>query len=283
MTSLMLISIFALLICGPITASASGPLCLDRAAIDKDTTWSGTVILRGQNVVKKGVTLTIMPGTVIKFAWVDEDGDGIGDGELNVEGTIIARGTKDNMITFTSAQPEPKMKDWTFIMLSHGGESLLEYCRIEYAFTGVQVHWTRATIKDNIITHNFEGMRFSTAAVDVLHNEISSNSFGIRYETRGSVATIRYNDISGNGCGFFAVVKCAGGATIRDNNIANEEYNVKLGSQQKEDLDFGGNWWGASDRQAIESGIMDGRMDGELGRVAYEPLLSGPVAGAGVE
>jgi len=264
-------------------AAAAEPLFLDKASIDKDTTWSGTVILRGQNVVKKGATLTIMPGTVIKFVWIDEDGDNIGDGELNVEGRIIARGTKDNVITFTSAQPEPKMKDWTYIILSHAGESVVEYCRIMYAFTAVQVHWSRATIKDNVITDNFEGIRFSTAVVDLLHNTISGNAFGVRYETRGSAANISENEITGNGCGFFAVVKCAGGAVIRDNNIQNVEYNVKLGDQQKEGLDFRGNWWGTAEPGAIESGIMDGRVDSGLGRVAYDPFLLVPAAGAGVE
>jgi len=272
-----------LIVAGTCPVYAAGPLYLDRAAIDHDTTWSGTVILRGQNVVKKGATLTVLPGTLVKFVWSDEDGDGIGDGELNIEGRITARGTRDDMITFTSAQPVPRMKDWTYIMLSHAAESVIAYCRVEYAFTAVQVHWTKATIKDNIITHNFEGMRFSTADVDVLHNKISENSFGIRYETRGSAATIKDNNITRNGCGFFAVVKCAGGAAIRGNNIENEEYNVKLGSQQREDLDYGGNWWGSADPAAAEASIFDKTKDDTLGRVTSEPCLSAPVEGAGVE
>ncbi len=87
---------------GVLPVGAAEPLRLDKGVIADDTTWSGAVILRGQNVVKKGATLTILPGTRVRFVWIDEDGDGIGDGELNVEGRIVARGTG------TTGSPSPR-------------------------------------------------------------------------------------------------------------------------------------------------------------------------------
>ena len=83
------------------TAWGAEPLVLHKAYITKDTTWSGTVILSGQSVVRRGVTLTILPGTTIKFAWTDEEKDDVGDGELTVEGRLIAKGTKEQPILFT--------------------------------------------------------------------------------------------------------------------------------------------------------------------------------------
>jgi len=275
--------IIALAVAWPVVASASEPLYYDKGVVDKDTTWSGTVIIRGQTVVKKGATLTILPGTVVKFAWIDEDGDNIGDGELNVEGHLIARGTKDNMITFTSAQEKPKMKDWTFLMISVNRDSTVEYCIFEYGFTGVQVHYSTAAIRNNLIRNNFEGIRFSTTDVVIEHNEIRDNTYGIRYESRGSKTFVTNNVFKDNAYAFFPVQKCSSTVTIKDNNIESSSYNVNMGDNQREDLDYSGNWWGTADREKIDAAFFDKGKDETLGKVIFEPYLKAPVAGCGIK
>ena len=140
----------------------------------------------GQVVVKKGATLTILPGTTVRFAWLDEDGNGIGDGELNVEGRLVARGTRERPITFTSAREQPAPKDWTFVMISTSRESVVEHCLFEYAFTGLQVHLSSAAVRNSRFRRNFEALRFSTSEIVVERNEIAGNTYGIRYESRGS-------------------------------------------------------------------------------------------------
>ncbi|MBI5191801.1 MAG: right-handed parallel beta-helix repeat-containing protein [Nitrospirae bacterium] len=271
------------LLCAP-SAHAAGPLYYDKAAIDSDTTWSGTVVLRGQNTVKKGATLTIEPGTVVKFVWIDDDGDNIGDGELNVEGRIIARGTKDNNILFTSGQENPKVKDWTFLMISVNKDSLVEYCTFEYAFTGVQVHYSTATIRNNIFRNNFEGVRFSTTDVMIANNYFTGNTYGIRYESRGSKTTVTKNLFKGNEYAFFPVQKCSSTVRIFGNDILDcERYYVNMGYNQREELDYTNNWWGTTDPGEIASGMFDAGKDETLGRVVFEPFLAGPVPGCGVE
>ena len=86
-------------------SAAAGPQDYVKGVMREDTTWSGEVTITGQTVVKKGATLTILPGTTVRFLWIDEDGDGIGDSELNVEGRIVARGEKGTGITFTRGRP----------------------------------------------------------------------------------------------------------------------------------------------------------------------------------
>jgi len=280
---LLLAALCFIIVTGVSSSYAAEPLFLDKASIEHDTTWSGTVILRGQNVVKKGATLTIMPGTVIKFVWIDDDGDNIGDGELNIEGHIMARGTKDNMITFTSAQPEPKMKDWTFLMISVNRDSVIEYCVFEYAFTGVQVHYSTATIKNNLIRHNFEGIRFSTTDVDIEHNDIVDNTYGMRYESRGSRTSVTNNTFRDNQYGFFPVQKCTSTVKIKDNNITSANYNVNMGENQRDDLDYTSNWWGTVEPDAVAAGMFDKGKDETLGRVIYEPYLKEPVKGCGIQ
>jgi hypothetical protein len=275
--------LIALLVTSSAHARADEPLYYDKGYITKDTTWSGTVILRGQNVVKRGVTLTILPGTVVKFVWIDEDGDNIGDGELTCEGKMIARGTKDNMITFTSAREHPKMKDWTFVQLSVNKDSLVEYCAFEYAFSGLQVHYSTATIRNNVFRNNYEGMRFSTTDVLIEHNDFLDNYYGIRFEAHGSRTTVTKNRFVNNDFTFFPVQKSWDTVKIFDNNVeGSKEYSVYFGTNQKEDIDFSGNWWGSSDEKQVESGIFDHSMDDNLGHAKFVPFLKEPVKDCGV-
>lgn len=263
--------------------AAEQPLYLDKAYITEDTTWSGTVVLRGQNVVRRGVTLTILPGTVVKFAWIDEDGDDIGDGELTVEGRLVAKGTRNNPILFTSAKESPAPKDWTFVQISVSKNSLVEHCIFEYAFSGLQVHYSTATIHQSLFRNNFEGIRFSTTDILIEHNDLLDNYYGIRCEANGSRTTVRNNRFSGNDHAFFPVRKTWETVKVYDNNFeGSKNYQVKLGQTQYKDLDFTNNWWGTTDPEQIAAGFFDKDMEPLLGKVKFEPFLREPVQGAGM-
>ena len=278
----LLFVLLTLLLCCPAWA-ANQPLQLDKAYITKDTTWSGTVILRGQNVVRRGVTLTIEPGTVIKFPWVDADGDGIGDGELTVEGRLIARGTTAKPILFTSGKKDPAPKDWTFVQISVSKDSLVAHCIFEYAFSGLQVHYSSAVIRDSLFRNNFEGIRFSTTDILIEHNDLIDNYYGVRCEANGSRTTITKNRFVGNDNAFFPVRKTGNTVKVFDNNIeGSKSYQVKLGMTQYQSLDFTNNWWGTADPKAIAAGFFDRGMEPTLGKVLFKPFLQQPVADAGM-
>jgi len=259
------------------------PTRYDRGYITRDTTWSGTVILRGQTVVKRGATLTILPGTVVKFEWIDEDGDEIGDGELTVEGRLVAKGTKDRFIVFTSARENPGMKDWTYVQVSVNKEAVVEYCRFEYAFSGLQVHYSTGTVRNCVFRNNFEGIRFSTTDVLIEHNDIVDNYYGIRCEAHGSKTVIRRNRFSGNEFAFFPVQRNWDSVRILENNFeGSRSYDVKFGINQKQDMDFTGNWWGTADPSEIAGKIYDGASEPTLGRVRFRPFLQRKVEECGV-
>lgn len=263
-------------------AWAAEPLVLHKAYITKDTTWSGTVVLSGQSVVRRGVTLTILPGTIIKFAWTDEEKDAVGDGELTVEGRLIAKGTKEQPILFTSAQEKPAMKDWTFVQISVSRDSIVEHCIFEYAFSGLQVHYSTATIRESLFRYNFEGVRFSTTDILIEHNDFLENYYGIRCEANGSRTTVTKNRFSGNDYAFFPVRKTGSSVRFFANNIEKSKvYQINLGQTQNEDLDLTNNWWGTSDTKAIAEGIFDKHKDPILGKVLFEPVLTAPVEDAG--
>jgi hypothetical protein len=273
----------ALLLLAAATAAGAEALRYEKGYITKDTTWSGEVSIVGQTVVRRGATLTILPGTVVRFEWIDEDGDEIGDGELTVEGRLLARGTKDNVITFTSARPDPRMKDWTFVQISVNKEALVEYCVFEYAFSGLQVHYSDAVVRDCLFRRNFEGVRFSTTDVLIENNDFVENYYGVRSEANGSRAKVTRNRFRGNDFAFFPVQKNGDSVKTFGNDIgASVHYNVKFGMNQKKDMDFANNWWGTSDAGAIGETIWDGGREPGLGRVLFRPYLESAPADCGI-
>ena len=67
------------------------------------------------------------------------------------------------------------------------------------------------------------------------------------------------------------------------NNIeGSKKYQVYLGQTQNQDLDFVGNWWGTTDLKAVADSLYDKGMDPALGKVRHEPILTQPVADAGI-
>lgn len=273
---------FALLCSAPASKAGDEPLRLAKAYIKEDVTWSGTVLLTGQSVVKRGATLTLLPGTVVKFVWSDEDKNDIGDGELTVEGRLIAVGTKEMPILFTSAGEKPKVKDWTFVQISVSKDSKVEHCIFEYAFSGLQVHYSTATIKDSLFRYNYDGIRFSTTDITIEYNDLVNNYYGVRCEANGSRTTVRNNLFKGNEVGFFPVRKTGKSVKVHDNNFLDStQYHVSLGQTQNEDLDFSGNWWGTADEKAIKASFFDKAADPALGEVHFRPFLDQPVKSAG--
>ncbi|MBS1271990.1 MAG: hypothetical protein MAGBODY4_01126 [Candidatus Marinimicrobia bacterium] len=105
--------------------------------ITENTTWMADedYLLIGQTFVKDGATLTIEAGTTIKSK--SDDGNGLAPALVIERGAkIIADGTADNPITFTSDLPEedlPQRGTWGGLIIlgnapinADGGESFVE-------------------------------------------------------------------------------------------------------------------------------------------------------------
>jgi hypothetical protein len=242
-----------------------------------DETWRGEVRIRGSVVVPRGVTLTIEPGTVVRFERIDVDGDGIGDSELYVEGNLVAEGAPGRPIVFTSAGKTPSARDWKYLFVNLSRKTVLTWCVSEYAFSGVQIHFSRATVTHCLFRRNVDGFRFSTAEGTFSRNRMTENVYGVRYEERNSTAVLSGNDITGNKVGIFCVMESTGKVTIRGNRIhGNADYDFKLGNRQKADIPVPGNWWGTADPEAIRKRIFDRGTEAELGGVLFEPHLQAP-------
>lgn len=256
---------------------ARGKAALPVRGIRQDETWRGEVRVRGSVVVQKGATLTILPGTTVRFEKIDVDGDGIGDSELYVEGALVAEGTPGRPILFTSAEDDPAPRDWKYLFINLSPRAVLAHCVSEYAFSGVQIHFSRASVSRCTFRRNVDGLRFSTAEGEFTRNVMTGNVYGVRYEERGSKALLSRNDIAGNRVGIFCVMESPGRIVIRENRIHdNADYDFKLGNRQRTDIPAPGNWWGTADAEAIRAKIFDRRLEPELGAVLFEPFLAAP-------
>ena len=259
-------------------ATKASTLKLNNTIIEDAVVWRGEVVVEGVVIVKKTGQLTIEPGTHVLFVPRDEDGDGIGDAELLIEGALLARGTAAAPIVFTSAAKQPKPSDWKYLYLDFARKAELDYIISEYAYSGLQIHFCRARVTNSIFRYNVDGLRFSTVNLFAAGNSMYNNRHGLRYEERGSEALIHHNEIRDNEVGLFVVTRSDDKARIEENNIiGNRQYNVKLGWQQPGAVTLANNWWGTQDGAAINKTFLDQKVDASLGLVTAPKPLSAPV------
>ena len=203
------------------------------ADIDYDTSMAAEVLVDRTITVRKGVSLTIRPGSTLYFRK---------NTGLEVFGCLIAAGD-DHRIRFTSeAQSGPS--DWNEVHLEHAENSRIENCDFEYATWGLHIHYVPMEIKGCRFLHNDGGMRFRSGPYDINTSLFAHNRLGLR--TYLATAVIRNNEIRENEIGIFIREKGAG-IVIHENNIfGNERYNIRLGDFNHEDVDARRNWWGES-------------------------------------
>ena len=268
----LLVMAFLLLNAPFATAGQETPI---QQVIRHETRWDGEVKVDGIVIVAKGGNLSIAQGTRVVFSVRDDNGDGIGDSELRVEGSLEVMGAEKDPVIFTSAAANPGPADWKYIMINHADGARVRNAVVEYAYSGIQIHYTRGSFSGLVARHNVDGFRFSTAPVILENSLLTENVNGIRFEERGAGATIRRNVLSGNKFGVFAVIKCRG-LTVFEGNLfeKNLDYNVKMGERQSEDIPMKGNWWGHLEPAAIEDTFFDGRIEPGVGRVLFEPYLT---------
>ncbi|XCN73616.1 MAG: right-handed parallel beta-helix repeat-containing protein [Candidatus Electrothrix aestuarii] len=294
-------------------------LVVEKGVIDKDTTWSGDILVKGDVEVAKEATLIIMPGTTVRFAKIEAFGpdkrytdkdNHFSRAEIFVLGKLYAQGTKEKKIVFTSAEEKPAPGDWGAINFNGSIDNLIEYCELMYAQTAVHCHSSQIVVVNNTFKHNGTAIGSKNlpdvpvrcsmpvlynlvtengggiivgggTASPVAHNEISGNEFFGVYVKKGGRAAIRFNNINKNGKGviFYATKE----AMLQDNNIAdNENYNISMLEGQADDIVARNNWWGTTDEKKIMEKVMDKGREETLGKVDLTDFYAAPVSGAGL-
>ncbi|HIJ80476.1 MAG TPA: hypothetical protein HPP76_02070 [Desulfuromonadales bacterium] len=138
-----------------------------------DTTWRGTVLVRGSVIVAPQATLRIEPGTIVRFS--SEDAKNM-PSRLVVQGRIQAVGTADKRIMMTSERPD----GWGGVLL-HATEkrNQLEQCSIEHASVAVGMQYSVLALKNCSLTHARVGILSRDSFVQLSGGSISGGGIGI--------------------------------------------------------------------------------------------------------
>lgn len=220
---------------------------IGKVALEEDTVWSGTMFVDGDIFVPEGITLTIMPGTMIKFERIDETSDKnlfdvdspyYPQAEIIVRGKIIVQGTKDKPIVFTSAESNPAPADWGAINLLGSRGNIIEYAKVLCAYNGVHAHGSTALVSHSEFMKNGVAISFKEefefpdlpwfgekADLVITHNLIHKNKGGIGF--RRANAVISYNEVRENK--FFGIwPKENSTGIISYNDIQENKKNIML-------------------------------------------------------
>lgn len=166
------------------------------ATLTEDIVWHGEVLVEGGVTVSPQTTLTVQSGTVVRFRGAAA--------ALVVQGRIVASGTADRPVVFTSSFAEPAAGDWQgLVLLASDKKNLFEQCRVEGAETGLDASFAAVTLKEV----RFVGCRNGARLRDtfVVMNGGGSKGCGTGLLFSDSEADIRGADFAGNRQGIFAV------------------------------------------------------------------------------
>jgi hypothetical protein len=182
--------------------------------ITQDTIWT---LVDSPFVVSKSITvcstatLTIEPEVEVKFGETFS---------LIVEGRLVADGTEDKIITFTSNKYEPEAGDWGAIEFMGTEASSLMRCIIEYGTNGITVESGTLNIQNSLISLNSEnGIMITNGNVEVKNNEIFNNTESGIYIAGGNQVNVQNNNIASNGDGITLTGNATSEINIRQNEI----------------------------------------------------------------
>ncbi len=183
--------------------------------ITQNTIWTlvdSPFVVSKNITVCSNATLTIEPEVEVKFG---------GDFWLIVEGRLVANGTEDKMITFTSNKYEPEAGDWGTIEFNGMISSSLIHCIIEYGTNGITVESGTVNIQNSLVSFNSEnGIMITNGTAEVKDNQIvNSTASGIHIAGGNQVVTVQNNTLMSNGDGITLTGNATSEINIRQNEI----------------------------------------------------------------
>ncbi|MFX1347014.1 MAG: right-handed parallel beta-helix repeat-containing protein, partial [Promethearchaeota archaeon] len=162
--------------------------------ISNNETWSGNILVTKSITILKGATLTISPGTIIKFKHYRGYKEPHLRLSLFVLGTIKALGASDQQIWFTSDAEPPINGDWDGIYMNGTASSVFNYTIIEYGLVGVVQFHSESIVANSIVRWvNTEGLYAEYSTVDYVNNTLYGNGYHEIALEQFNNATVRSN------------------------------------------------------------------------------------------
>ena len=203
--------------------------------ISADTTWAaGVFYISNNTTVSSGVTLTILPGVIVKVA---------ANRSLQINGTLEAGGTAIAPIVFTAYTDDSFGGDsngdgassgtpgyWNRLYFENSANSTLENVVIRYGGSGNQgnIYMFRSPVSvlsSEVANGSSYGIYTYESSALIESNSINDNSSYGLYLFRSSSPTARANTISGNSNGIY--VNSGATPTIDANVITgNTNYGI---------------------------------------------------------
>jgi hypothetical protein len=169
--------------------------------------------------VDNGATLHVLPGVVVRFAPGAE-------GIVVKDGAVVARGTADQPIVFTSGSERPRAGDFTSALLVRaktGQTTILEDVRVELAGVGV---------------------RIDSGGLEAVRVELTGNQQGGIDVADTGVLKLSDSRVSGHAAGGGVTIRGFGRAVLRGNRIVDNGWAVVNYSGNI--VDARENWWGSA-------------------------------------
>lgn len=162
--------------------------------ISEDEIWQGEIHATCMVEVQKGATVTVLPGTVVKF-YHDRNYKTFARAGLTVYGTIKAIGTPEKQIWFTSDALDPINGDWMGIVIFNSKESVFDYTIVEFGELAIAQFDSSVRIANSIIRwSNSEGLYAERSTPIIENNTLYQNSYHeIALEQYNKNALIRNN------------------------------------------------------------------------------------------
>jgi hypothetical protein len=146
--------------------------------LTQDETWSGAVFVNEHVVIPSNITLTILPGTQV-FCKPNRDYKNPATVGFTINGgTIIAIGTPNQQIWFTSDAEQPINGDWGGIELYNTNTSIFKYVIVEYAGLGIAQFYSSVNISHSIVRWvNLEGIYMEHSTPLIEYNLLYQNGY----------------------------------------------------------------------------------------------------------
>lgn len=246
--------------------------------------WRGEVRVEGEQSFPRGSSLTIEPGTVVRFAFRDDDGDGWGDAGLRIEGDLRAEGSAGAPIVFTCEEEPVRPGCWGEIRVDFGSFAL-RHAVVEGSTRGMHSHFSRGRIEDSVFRHNVDGTRLGESTVDVERCLFYGHE-GKAFNARLCRNRVRGNLFRGNRNAIF-LFEADTASEFAGNRFRDNQNPFRLGDFFEGMVEAAGNDWGGMPPPPPEPGATTGvrassaevAAAGPRGWPRWEPLWRTPTQG----
>ena len=172
-----------------------------------------------------------------------------------VNGTLIARGTQDKRVVFTSNNRSEK---WSYLSLS--SSSIVQHIVIENSTGGLRIDGTSPIVQRSVFKNNSVGIHIlGQSFAPIEYNDLFQNDYAIYIAPTTSV--------------------CPDPKIEKNSMFNNTKYNVYadgIYNHATKKINASLNWWGSENPQAIENTIYDHKDNANSPVVSYSPFLSDP-------